>query len=134
MAQISSAPDIAALEIPVDGWTTPFWAATAEHRLTVPCCSDCETFRWPPGPFCPHCQSQSVDWVDPGAASLYSYTIMPEGERTIVAALVEFAGADGVRLLSSLVDVPLDRLTIGAALRVDWIAAADATVPVFRLA
>ena len=31
-----------------DVWTEPFWAAAAEHRLVVPRCTRCGTFRFPP--------------------------------------------------------------------------------------
>ena len=140
MGKISIVPAIGALEIPVDGWTKPFWEATAEHRLLVPRCCDCAYFRWPPGPFCPHCRSQAIDWVDPGPAQLYSYTVVYEapasdgGEAPItIPALIEFPEAGGIRLLSALVGAPLAAVKIGAMVLVDWIAAADATVPMFRL-
>lgn len=139
MSDVTSAPDIRALQIPTDAWTQPFWDATAAGELRLPRCADCGRFRWPPGPFCPACRSQNLQWVAPGAARIYSYTLLREPSETdgtfrvIAPALVEFAGVDHVRLLAAIVDTPLDEIRIGAGLSVQWARAADATVPVFRV-
>jgi uncharacterized OB-fold protein len=50
-----------------------------------------------------------------------------------IPALVEFDGAPGVRLVSSLVDAPVEDVKIGATVEIEWIAAANATAPVFKL-
>lgn len=134
-------PDIGALEIPMDAWTQPFWEATAEKKLLLPQCADCQRYRWPPGPFCPHCQSQRLEWQPPGAGYLYSYTIVPSsatsdaGDQTIhIPGLVEFPEADCVRLLAAIVDSPVEDITIGARLETDWSQAGNALMPVFRIA
>lgn len=141
MSEVTGTPDISGLEIPTDAWTQPFWNAAANGDLRFPRCGDCGRFRWPPGPFCPACQSQNVQWAEPGVARIYSYTLLrePAGEdgqpdRVIAPALVEFAGAENVRLLAAIVDTALDDLRVGAELSVQWTQAADATVPVFRVA
>jgi uncharacterized protein len=135
----SIAPDLSSLEVPWDAWGEPFWQATAEHKLLMPRCADCGTFRWPPGPFCPECQSQKVAWVPPGQGRIYSFTVLPvpgdkdAAPRHRVPVLVEFEQAKGVRLVSALIDAPLDGIAIGAAVEVEWLTAANASVPVFRL-
>jgi uncharacterized OB-fold protein len=139
MSERSLTPDFAQLDVAMDAWSRPFWDAGAEARLVMPKCGACGTFRWPAGPFCPKCRSQAVEWVPPGAASLYSFTVLPvpgaEGEpvRRRVPALAVFADAPGVRLVSVLVDAPLEDVAIDAAIAVDWLPAANAQVPVFRL-
>ena len=65
MSEVTSAPDIRGLEVPTDAWTQPFWDAAAQGHLRFPRCAECGRFRWPPGPFCPACQSQAVQWVAP---------------------------------------------------------------------
>jgi uncharacterized OB-fold protein len=137
----SITPDLSALEIPMDAWSQPFWDAAAARRLVMPRCAACGTFRWPAGPFCPQCHTQALDWVAPGQGRIYSFTILPvRGEtegaapQCRVPALVEFADAPGVRLVSSLIGAPAEKISIGAAVEIDWLAAANATVPVFRLA
>lgn len=131
-SEMSRAPDIAKLEIPVDAWTQPFWDATAERQLMLPACADCTTVRWPPGPFCPNCQSQNVQWRPAGAGRIYSFTVVRGDVNTHVPALVEFPDAGGVRLLAAIVDTPINSIEIGREVVTDWIAAANATVPVFR--
>jgi uncharacterized OB-fold protein len=140
MSGRSICPDFSALEVPADAWSQPFWNAAKERKLLMPRCAACGTFRWPAGPFCPQCQSQPLDWVAPGQGRIYSFTILPvRGEDETappqfrIAALVEFDGAPGVRLLSSLIDAPSGLVKIGTAVDVDWRNAANATVPVFKL-
>lgn len=136
MTATSISPAIGAIEVPMDQWTRPFWEGAEAGSLVLPRCAECETYRWPPGPFCPHCQSQSVDWQDAGPSRIYSYTIMREpgerGEAVHVAALVEFPQAAGVRLLAAIVDADPATIRIGDPLSVDWITAANVRVAVFR--
>jgi uncharacterized protein len=141
MSARSICPDFSALEVPMDHWSEPFWRAAAERRLLMPRCADCRTFRWPAGPFCPQCRSQNVEWVPPGQGRIYSFTILPvRGEsegaspQFRIPALVEFDAAPGVRLVTSLVDALAEAVAIDTPVAVDWLVAANATVPVFRLA
>lgn len=135
---VSSAPDLGALEIPMDQWTQPFWEATARGELLLPRCGACRRFRWPPGPFCPDCHSQRIDWRPAGPAVLYSYTVVAQQASAHAAlhipALVEFPRADGVRLLAAIIDAQPAELRIGAPLTLGWRDAANARIPVFRLA
>src|SRR5437868_5490484 len=115
MSDISSAPDVSALEIPMDAWTRPFWAGAEGGKLLLPRCAACHRFRWPPGPFCPHCQSQSIEWVASGIARIYSFTIVrarvDNGEPPLhVPALIEFPAAGGIRLPAAIVDTPLSKI------------------------
>jgi uncharacterized protein len=136
----SIVPDFAALDVAMDVWSEPFWQAGSEGRTIMPKCGQCGTFRWPAGPFCFVCRSQEVEWADAGKARIYSYTVLPApgADKDApplyrVPVVVEFADAPGVRLVSVLVDVPLDGIAIDAAVTIDWLPAANAVVPVFRL-
>ena len=140
MTETSVGPDISGLDIPEDAWTRPFWTATRDHRLAFPRCGACGTFRWPPGPFCPACHAQEVDWADSGLGWIFSFTIVrakPARDDappdTRVPALIEFPEAGGLRLLGALVDAPIDRIEIGMAVAPVWVEASNATVPMFRL-
>jgi uncharacterized protein len=120
----------------MDAWTAPFWAATAERKLLLSRCGACLRFRWPPGPFCPTCHSQQLDWVPAGAARVFSYTLVrsvgANGEqRLIVPALIEFPECDGLRLPAAIVDTPEHAIGIGAPLLLAWSQARSAAVPVF---
>lgn len=136
----SITPDFTALDVARDAWSEPFWQGTAEHRLAFPSCTECGTFRWPAGPFCPKCHAQPVTWKSAGAASVYSFTVLPvrgadDGDppQQRIPVLAEFADAPGVRLVSVLIDADPQAVTIGAPLTPDWLPAANATIPVFRL-
>lgn len=139
MAKLS-APDFPDLEIPMNRWTEPFWQAAALRELKLPRCGECETFRWPPGPFCPNCSSQAVEWVPAGAARLYSYTIVRRGadengaEIVTAPGLVEFPASGGVRIMAAIVGCEPSELRTDAPLRLDWGEAGGRVVPVFMVA
>jgi hypothetical protein len=134
MTEISVRRDLSALEIPMDAWTKPFWDGTKQGKILIPHCTDCGTFRWPPGPFCPACRSQNTGWQEAGQGYVYSFTIIRNAEGTShVPALIEFPQAGGVRLISAIVDTPLDAIQIGAKVKQSWAAAGDAAVPVFEI-
>ena len=139
MNRISICPDYSALEVAMDAWSEPFWKAGEEGRLVMPRCTSCGTFRWPAGPFCPQCRSQAVEWVPPGQARIYSFTITPvpgpdkdAPPQWRLPALVEFSDAPGVRLVSVLAGAPVDDVAIGDEVTVEWRPGANAPVPVFR--
>lgn len=126
------------VRIAVNKDTEPFWRAAKEGRLTAPQCADCHTFRLPPTPFCPVCQSKSVNWVDlSGQATVYSFAVvhgfpgMPE--LTLVPAVLDLPDAPGARLVSNIIDIAPADVTIGMGLRVDFSPIADGwMLPVFR--
>lgn len=122
--------------------TEPFWEAAARHRLVVPRCAVCGTFRLPPSPFCWKCRAQDVEWVDhDGAGEIYSYTVIrhaviPQLRETLplVAAVVELSDTGGCRLIGNVVDCAPEVVRIGARVTLDWFDVRDGTsIPVFRL-
>jgi hypothetical protein len=138
MAQLSTTPDVSALEIPADAWSQPFWDAAAAERLVLPHCTACGTYRWPPGPFCPQCSAQELAWTDAGQGRIYSYTVAPrfaEGGETAIAvpALVEFPQAGGVRLIAAIVETSITDLAVGAPVQAQFSQAANGKVPVFTI-
>jgi len=135
MTAISARRDLSALEVPMDAWTRPFWDGTAQGKLLIPQCTDCETFRWPPGPFCAACRSQNTAWREAGQGQVYSFTIIRNKEpgQNFVPALIEFPDAGGVRLVAAIVDTPLDAIHIGAKVKQGWAHACDNAVPVFTI-
>ncbi|HEX2793283.1 MAG TPA: OB-fold domain-containing protein [Croceicoccus sp.] len=128
--------------IVTDAWTAPFWEAAAMRELVLPCCAACGTYRMPPTPFCPNCHSQSIDWMrHAGAAVLYSYTIVDrvlidgmEGSLPYVPAVVEFPDAQGIRLITNIVDCRIGALRVDAPVELTWIEPVPGTVlPAFTL-
>lgn len=139
---IAKHPPDQLFQLVTDRWTSPFWDATQQHRLTAACCSDCKTFRMPPTPFCPNCLSQKIDWPTlSGVGEIYSYTIVskaifPEMESSLpyVPCLITLPDADNIRLISNIVDVPVNRIAIGLSVKVVWANMPDGSVvPRFTL-
>jgi uncharacterized protein len=124
-------------------FTEPFWLATAEHRLVLPRCLECGTYRFPPAAFCFACRTQDVEWIEQdGHGAVYSFTVVrhaviPQVKDALplVAAVVELPGTGGCRLVGNIVDCAPEDVTIGMPVRVDWYDVRDAvTIPVFRIA
>ena len=119
----------------------PWWQAAAEHRLLVQRCTQCSNMRLPPAPICPECRSDDLDWQEvSGRGEVYTYTIIhrpvaANQEVPFVVAVIALEGAQGVRLISNLVDTPHDQLEIGMPVQVVWEdMSADLTLPRFRAA
>jgi uncharacterized OB-fold protein len=89
----------------------PYWQAAREHRLTLPRCSSCERFWFPPSRTCPHCLSPELEFQDvSGRGKVYSFVTFHrvyhpafENEVPYVVALVELE--EGPRLLTNILDV-----------------------------
>jgi uncharacterized protein len=122
--------------------TEPFWEAAAEHRLVLPRCTACGTFRLPPSPFCWKCRVQDVEWVDhDGAGMVYSFTVIRHAvipqvrdALPLIAAVVELPGTGGCRLIGNVVDCEPEAVRIGAPVTLDWYDVREGTsIPVFRL-
>jgi uncharacterized OB-fold protein len=122
--------------------TEPFWAAAAEHRLVIPRCTNCGSYRLPPSPFCWKCRVQNVDWIEhAGNGTVYSFTVIrhaviPQVRDGLpyIAAVVELPETNGCRLVGNIVDCEPADVRIGAAVTLDWYDVREGTsIPVFRL-
>lgn len=126
------------IRITTDGWTAPYWEAAQGERLVAPRCHDCGAFRFPPTPFCPECRSQDTEWVTlSGRGSVFSFSVVRgvpgQPEAVLVAVVVEFPDAPGVHLVTNVIDIDPDDVTIGMPLDVTFVDIADGwKLPVFR--
>lgn len=118
--------------------TEPFWEAARDDRLTACRCADCGTFRLPPSPFCPNCQSESVDWPTlSGRATVFSFSVVHGfpglPDITLVAAVLDLPDAPGARLVSNIIDVDPAEVAIGDEVEVVFSPIADGwKLPLFR--
>jgi hypothetical protein len=124
-----------------DVFTAPFWDAARDHRLVVPRCTACGTYRFPPSAFCFRCQGQAVEWVEQsGRGVCFSYTVawhplLPEVHESVpyIPAVVELPDTGGVRLIANLVDVRPSEVRIGMDLELVWRDVhPDVTLATFR--
>lgn len=126
--ELAKNPPASLFTLVTDQWTEPFWSAAAERRLVAPKCGSCGTFRMPPGPFCPKCRSQEIEWITlSGRGIVYSFTIVrhaviPQMEDSLpyIPAVIELPDAGRVRLISNVVDADPETLAIGDEVRVVW--------------
>lgn len=116
----------------------PFFDGVARGELRFPRCARCGRFHWYPKARCPHCGSGYIGWTEAGdGARLYGFTVVrrafaPEFADAVpyTLALVEFAGAPGVRLLTRLTGEAERHPAIGMPLRPVFPGCDDA-LPVF---
>jgi len=113
--------------------TMGWWEAAADHRLVVQRCTDCGATRHPPGPVCPRCRSASSEWsATPGTGTVYTYTVVRQAfipslqdKLPYVVVVVELDGGNGTRIVSNLVDVEPEEVTVGMPVEVVIVRAAD---------
>ena len=106
----------------------PFWVAAARHELVLPRCSACARYVWYPADTCPRCDTPAPQWTPvSGRGTLFSWAVVeralykPFRDRApYVTGLVEIEEDPAVRLVTTLVDVPVDRLEMGMPLVVTW--------------
>ncbi|MEZ5216458.1 MAG: Zn-ribbon domain-containing OB-fold protein [Ilumatobacteraceae bacterium] len=110
--------------------TEPFWDGCAARRIVLPQCNACDEVIWYPRRFCPFCGSRDVRWEEmSGRGTIYSFTVIRKGpgpyreHSPYVVAYVELD--EGPRLLTNVVDVPIDQVEVGQAVRVVFDAVPD---------
>ncbi|QJT02682.1 hypothetical protein G9272_22235 [Streptomyces asoensis] len=117
-----------------------FWEGVRRHRLLVQRCTACDTLRFPWLPGCNACGSAEWDTVEAGGeGTVFSYVVMhhpsfPAFSPPYAIGLIELA--EGVRIISNVVDVPYDKVRIGMPVELEFRAYDDEdgelVLPVFR--
>ncbi len=106
-----------------------FWEGLAKGQLLLQRCAGCGRLQHPPEPMCPACHSLAFEAMEAsGRGRVYSYVVahhppIPPFEYPNVIALVELE--EGPRLVSNLVDVAPDAVTIGMPVAVEFVAVDD---------
>lgn len=111
-----------------------YFSAAKEGILLVGKCNDCDEYHFYPRLICPHCNSDSTEWVPAkGDGVIYSFSTMRRGvpvPYTIAYVTLE----EGVSMMSNIVDCDSDSLNIGDKVKVVFKSAEDGTaVPMFTL-
>ena len=124
----------------IDRWTRPFWEACRERRLVMQKCGSTGKFWFPPGPVSPFTRTSNWDWSSlSGRGRIASYIIMHQVyfdgfADEVPYSIVQIELAEGPLMISNLVGVPLDRITVGMSVRVVFDAGPDGwTIPKFAL-
>ncbi len=122
-----------------DETSQPFFAGAREQRLMIQRCSACGGVMWPVKTRCIHCLSAHPDWIQAsGQATLYSFVLMhqvyhPGFAGEVPYNIAEVDLAEGLRIITNIVDCPNDQLRIGMPLQVTFENLTDEiTLPKFR--
>ncbi|MFB6395477.1 Zn-ribbon domain-containing OB-fold protein [Polymorphospora lycopeni] len=132
-------PSFAAGLLPavLDRDTAPFWAAARQRRLTYQTCDACAAVVFFPRRHCPGCLSAALTWHDSaGLGEVYTYSVVRNSRDPRFADRVPYCVAwidldEGFRMMSNVVEVDPDAITVGLRVRVDWRASGDWLLPVF---
>lgn len=61
----------------VSEFTRTFWQGLSDGRFLTTRCTACRKPSFPPKPFCPHCWSEPVEWIELAPrGTVYSSTVM----------------------------------------------------------
>lgn len=122
-----------------EGFDAEFYAHCAEGRLCFQRCRDCGSWRHLPRHMCARCGSVEWEWAaSSGRGRIYSWTVTHQAghpafaaEAPYVVAVVELE--EGVRMVSGVRDLPLDRLELDLPVEVAFEPVSDAiALPYFR--
>ena len=119
--------------------TQAFWRACRAGRLEFTRCVPCGYFIHPSRPICPRCRGRDLELATvSGRAQLHSFTVnhqrwYPGQEVPYVIGLVELVEQPGLRLMTNVVNCPLERVQIGMRLRVTFENVSDeVALPLFE--
>ena len=115
-----------------------FWTGGRDGELLIMRCTSCGYWVHPPSPRCPQCLSDTVE-PQPvsGRGTVYTYTInrqawVPGLDVPFVIAIVELEEQPGLRLMTNIVDCPVEEVEIGLPVEVAFVERGEAFVPVFH--
>ena len=108
----------------IDEESRPWWEAVKRHELYIQKCRDCGALRYHPRALCPQCLSSSTQWLRcSGKGRVYTFTVTHQNQAAgfrdslpYVMAYVELA--EGVKMLTNLVDYKLEEVKIGMPVEV----------------
>ena len=115
----------------VDAATEAYWKAACERVLRLKRCTACGKNHWYPRALCPYCQGET-EWLDAsGDGTIYSVSVTRRAG-PIPYAIAYVTLAEGVTMLTNIVDCDLDTLRIGDKVKVCFKPAeGGAMVPMF---
>jgi uncharacterized OB-fold protein len=97
----------------------PFYKALREDRFVLPYCLDCEKPHLPPGPVCPFCFGERLEWrAASGRGRISSWTVVhkawfPAFAEDIPYNVVQVELDEGPRLTTNVMNISNENLKIG---------------------
>jgi uncharacterized protein len=96
----------------------PYFTAATNGKLMLKKCRTCNEPHFYPRAICPHCFSSDTEWIEAsGRGTIYSFSVSRKvGPTPFAIAFVTLA--EGVSMLTNIVDCDLDAIRIGQTVRV----------------
>ncbi|MER7006069.1 Zn-ribbon domain-containing OB-fold protein [Dactylosporangium sp. NPDC000555] len=139
MSTTTAADPVGEIPLPVPSpRTQPFWTAAAGGTLVLQRCPNDASYQWTPQQACIECLSEDLVWEPvSGRGTVYSYSIVrrpqtPAFGVPYVVVIIELE--EGPRMLSRLVDVDPESVTIGMPVQVSFERHGDLALPLFTRA
>ena len=122
----------------------PYWDAADHHELAIQSCNDCQKAIHPPGPACPNCGSQNMEWINYGGditGEIYSYvmTYVPmlpgfQHDLPTIIAQVSVDQVPGIQSTANIINAKPEEIAIGEAVKMTWIdITEDRALPQWKL-
>jgi uncharacterized OB-fold protein len=124
-----------------------FYDGCKQRQLLIQRCADCGRHRFPPQRMCGACNSLESEWAPvSGRGTIATFTVIegyepravpmfswPADGYPIIVVIVALPDADGVKLVSNLIDCPPERISVGLEVEVVFEDVTDEiTLPRFR--
>ena len=126
-------------EPPVGEASGPYWEATEQRTLVLPWCTACARPHWYPRVVCPWCLGDDIDWrTAAGTGEVHAVSVQHQPgpfrdaeDGSYAVALVDLT--EGVRVMTNVVDVDPEAVTVGMRVTVTWEPLPDGRhLPLFR--
>jgi uncharacterized protein len=124
---------------PIEELNKQYWQHCAQHRLCFQRCKDCGLWRHIPRPMCAGCNSMEWEWAESkGLGKVFSWTVTHAPFHPLLASLVPYAVLiveleEGVKMVSGLRNLPIDKLELGLPVEVVFEQVAEnMTMPYFQ--
>lgn len=122
-----------------DKWSGPFFAGAKEGKLLAQQCNSSKRFFFPPSPVSPVTRDGNWSWVElSGKGTISSFVVMHQkyfagfGDE-VPYPVIEVELEEGVRLLSSIVELGERELVVGMPVEVVFDKVTEeVTLPKFR--
>ena len=122
----------------VDWETRAYWEGCARHELVLQRCRSCGLVQHRPRALCASCLSDGIDhFVASGRGEVHTYTIIHQNQIPPYAGAVPYVLAyvdlpEGPRLLTNVVGCEPAVVTVGMAVKVEFVDTGEFAVPRFE--
>jgi hypothetical protein len=124
-----------------DAVTAFYWEGAKQGKLLIQRCGSCGHFLHPPDVACPECLSDELVPTEvSGRGTIFAFTVARQAfdvafveSIPYVLALVELEEQKNLRILTNIVDAPVEKLASGLPVHVVFEERGDYRLPQFGL-